>query len=107
MSIFIPSISNSFNKQLIKFIIKNDVKISSEYFKTIKIKTQSFFFFVKNKKENKMQKNVPTRFKGAWSSFKWDNEKTRTISINTNASTSIKQAKLTYRSIYDIIYLNN
>lgn len=39
MSIFIPSISNSFNKQLIKFIIKNDVKISSEYFKTIKIKT--------------------------------------------------------------------
>lgn len=33
---------------------------------------------------------VPTRFKGAWSSFKWDNEKTRTISINTNASTSIK-----------------
>lgn len=39
MSIFIDSISNSFNNQLIKFIIKNDVKISSEYFKTIKIKT--------------------------------------------------------------------
>ena len=39
MSIFIDSISNSFNNQLIKFIIKNDVKIFSEYFKTIKIKT--------------------------------------------------------------------
>src|SRR5699024_10595067 len=34
-------------------------------------------------------------------------KKTRTISINTNASTSIKWVKVTYQPIYDIIYLNN
>ena len=54
-----------------------------------------------------MQKNVPTRSKGFGAVPSGTRKKTWTISINTTASTSIKSAKVTYQSIYDIIYLNN
>ncbi len=56
MSIFIPSISNSFNKQLIKFIIKNDGKYIQIIFRAIKIKTYSLFSLSKIRKKIEVQK---------------------------------------------------